>query len=483
MSRRRLRWALKLLVPAFLVFVAFETAHAVVLRVPADHPTIQAAIEAAAAGDEIIVAPGTYREAIDFLGKGVAVRSSTGPLVTVIDGSGSTGSVVRCVSGEGSETILEGFTITGGSALEGGGMFNSGASPTVIGCIFIGNHASDRGGGMYNRQGSPTVTGTIFWQNDAVEMGGGMFNTEASPTISDSLFTGNSANKGGGMRNYIDSDPIVTNSTFSYNDAGEEGGGMDNRKNSKPIVTGCLFIGNTALSGGGGMHNYVGNAIPTGNPTIINSLFVGNSAPEGGGMRNNDLDPVIINSNIIFNDGPGVSSRQGSRPLIINSIVWGNTGGSFSGATAMLSRVSYSDIEGGFPGLGNVDVDPGFVSPAGADGDPNTLDDNRYQLTSGSPLVDAGDNEAPDLPAVDLDGKPRISGGTVDIGAYEAGAPATPVPTLSIPVLFVALPALICGFLILRNRARGRHATREVGGERGASEYRRRLHHGHHRSR
>jgi hypothetical protein len=94
------------------------------LHVPGDHATIQAAIDASAAGDEVMVAPGIDSERIDFLGKGVAVRSSGGADATSIDGSGSVGSVVRCLSGEGPDTVLEGFTITGGSSVENGGMHN-----------------------------------------------------------------------------------------------------------------------------------------------------------------------------------------------------------------------------------------------------------------------------------------------------------------------------------------------------------------------
>jgi hypothetical protein len=230
---------------------------------------------------------------------------------------------------------------------------------------------------------------------------------------------------------------------------------MDNRKNSNPLVTSCMFIGNTAGSGGGGMHNYVGNAVSTGNPTIVGSLFAGNTAPEGSGMRNNDPDPTIVNTNIIFNNGPGISSRQGSSPIIVNSIVWGNTAGSFTGETAASSVVSYSDIEGGFPGSGNLDVDPGFVSANGADGDPGTLHDNLYHLTTSSPLVDAGDNGAPGLPAVDLNGNPRISGSTVDVGAYEVTALPQSVPLLSRSgcALLVASTALIAGS-VLRDRRR-----------------------------
>jgi hypothetical protein len=187
---------------------------------------------------------------------------------------------------------------------------------------------------------------------------------------------------------------------------------MDNRKNSNAVVTGCVFEGNTAGSGGGGMHNYVGRAEATGNPIIINCLFFGNSAPTGAGMRNNDPDPTIINTTIAYNYGSGISSRNGSAPIIENSIVWGNSGGSFSGASSRSSIVSYSDIEGGFAGIGNLNVDPLFFSPAG----------NDYHLTAGSPLINAGNNNVPDLPSTDLEGNQRIIGSTVDMGAYESDA-------------------------------------------------------------
>ena len=101
------------------------------IHVPGDFTTIQAAIDAAVSGaDEVVVAPGTYIEAIDFVGKAITVRSSGGPDVTTIDGNGAP-HVVQCITGEGLDTILDGFTITGGNAVLGGGTFNDASSPTV----------------------------------------------------------------------------------------------------------------------------------------------------------------------------------------------------------------------------------------------------------------------------------------------------------------------------------------------------------------
>ncbi len=90
---------------------------------------IQDGIDAADDGNEIIVAPGTYNETIDFLGKAITLRSSGGRDVTTIDGNGAF-HVVQCVNFEGPNTILDGFTVTGGDATgtfpddTGGGMNN-----------------------------------------------------------------------------------------------------------------------------------------------------------------------------------------------------------------------------------------------------------------------------------------------------------------------------------------------------------------------
>lgn len=111
-------------------------------NVPADFPAIQTAVANAAAGDTGLVAPGTYVENIDFLGKAITLQRSGGSDVTTIDGSGCTTgstscSVVTCTSGEGAATVLDGLTITGGGPgtldgqWRGGGMFNHGSSPTV----------------------------------------------------------------------------------------------------------------------------------------------------------------------------------------------------------------------------------------------------------------------------------------------------------------------------------------------------------------
>ena len=155
MNKRRS--AVAVLVSAAVVHVA----NADIINVPGDQPTIQAAIDAAADTDEIVVAEGTYFEAIDFIGKAITVRSSNGAEVTFID-TQQNGSVVTCDTGEGPDTVLDGFTITGGANVAGGGMNNSNSSPTVTNCTFSGNSDTDDGGEMYNSFSSPAVTNCAF---------------------------------------------------------------------------------------------------------------------------------------------------------------------------------------------------------------------------------------------------------------------------------------------------------------------------------
>src|SRR5207302_4829465 len=120
-----------------------HAARAATINVPADQPTIQAAINIASNGDKVLVAPGTYYENINFMGKAITVTTSGGPSVTTING-GAAGSVVTFTSNEGTNSVLSGFTITNG--LGGGDRNNTAggitiysASPTIKGNVITNN--------------------------------------------------------------------------------------------------------------------------------------------------------------------------------------------------------------------------------------------------------------------------------------------------------------------------------------------------------
>jgi len=208
--------------------------------------------------------------------------------------------------------------------------------------------------------------------------GGGMCNKQGSPSVTECVFSRNSACFGGAMSNWSNSNPWVKNCTFRKN-TGSFAAGIHN-DNSSPTLVNCAIINNEADEHSGGMYNDNRSA-----PTLTNCTFSGNSAWHCGGAMYNDNSKPTLKNCILWNDGP--SEVDGDAPV-----------------------VTYSDIQGGWPGEGNVDTDPLFVDPAS----------NHFYLLGDSPCINAGDPDyAVEPDETDLDGRPRVIGGRIDMGAYE----------------------------------------------------------------
>ena len=117
---------------AIAIVLFAKAALADTLNVPANIDTIQAAINAAEDGDKVVIAPGSYQEAIDLLGKAITVRRSGGPKVTIITaGIGNT--AVFCDSKEDSGTVLQDLTV----AKSGGGPFPEEQEAMLILCSHL----------------------------------------------------------------------------------------------------------------------------------------------------------------------------------------------------------------------------------------------------------------------------------------------------------------------------------------------------------
>lgn len=153
----------------------------VIHRVQSGLNSIQSTIDQANDGDEIIVAPGIYREQIDLLGKSIVIRSESGAEHTLIDasflpGNSSCRTVVTMRSGEGPETRLIGFTIAGGGGTSmnrrgreqvcGGGLLLVGSSPIIQGCLILNNEA-DEGGACFIQEGTPVFKDCWFYLNES----------------------------------------------------------------------------------------------------------------------------------------------------------------------------------------------------------------------------------------------------------------------------------------------------------------------------
>ncbi len=169
-------------------------------------------------------------------------------------------------------------------------------------------------------------------------------------------------------------------------------------------------------------------------PTIINNTISGNSASRGGGVYcyagspdilNNVINansngvyclygsPALVGNTITGNSGSGFSCGYGFNPTISNTIVWAN-GGSEITATYCYPTVDHSDVQGGYPGTGNINADPLFIDAGGGD----------FRLSCNSPAVSAGTNSPSGvpLPSFDQSGLDRrVIGSTIDIGADEVG--------------------------------------------------------------
>jgi hypothetical protein len=201
--------------------------------VPDDSYTIQEAIDAATDGDEIIVRHGTYPEHINFLGKKITVRSEHGPFRTTISGDPEVVENIAIVTfwkSEGADSMLDGFTITNGIGVFGGGISCNASEPKISNCIITGN-TGGFGGGLFlfdspGGNAAATIINCLIIDNKSMAggAGGGVYCGYTAPTIINSTISDNSADAtgdgGGGIRSSVYASPTVFNTILWGNTAG-----------------------------------------------------------------------------------------------------------------------------------------------------------------------------------------------------------------------------------------------------------------------
>jgi hypothetical protein len=318
----------------FCALVSFNSdSFATTINVPAQHATIQAAVNASADSDTVLVQPGTYFENINFRGKNIVLTSLFYQInnysyiqTTIIDGSNpvfpDSASCVIFSNHEDSTTVLQGFTLTGGTGTK---------------------WQDEHGAGRFRE-------------------GGGILVAYSSPVIQFNIISGNNAVTGG----------VVST-----------GGGGIRIGDSYVRFNNNVVINNTGRYGAGIVLNYTGGEYKN-NLICKNFGSLDFGAGSGIWLNGSFHREILIENNTIASNSsnsgtPGVYSFGGARGTLRNNIIWGNHGGNTSQITGSLLVVSYCDVQGGWNGAGNMNIDPEF-------------DSTNYYLKNTSPAIDKGDS-------------------------------------------------------------------------------------------
>jgi predicted outer membrane repeat protein len=310
----------------------------------------------------------------------------------------------------------------------GGGLSNGGINTTLTNVVFTNNRSTANGAGAGNNttyaeeaSGSLVLKDVTFAENFSESGNGGGLYVGGLATLTDVAFTHNHAgNIGGGMAVQGETDLVTLTRVSFKNNYGPSGGGGLGSWSGKVVVRDSVFTGNSA-TGAGAIYSYPGGGIWTlSNVTITNNA----SSSSGGGIVTSSpttLENVTLVNNSTSGYGGGILAFA---PMTIrNSIIWGNTAGCYAETTENICTstmfncsfptVTYSDVQKGYAGTGNLNVDPLLLPLGDYDGTIQTM-----ALQPGSPAIDAGNDAL--CAATDARGVPRPQGAHCDMGAYEA---------------------------------------------------------------
>ncbi|MDH4239572.1 MAG: right-handed parallel beta-helix repeat-containing protein [Phycisphaerae bacterium] len=320
----------------------------------------------------------------------------------------------------------------------GGAIYSEESRPSLTNCTFRNNKCGGNGGAIFLNGGNSNIGNCIFDENVTYGFGGGMCIGDGLATLTNCNFTNNRASDGGGLYSNFRNSLTLKKCKFIGNSAGsggaiENSGAWYNEPNSTTLIADCVFTVNSAYLGGG-----IYNGWNRKNLTVFNCVFAGNGASSaGGGIYNYGCEQILSNCTFAGNSAPEGDAlacdlywQQSPSNLQITNCIFRDGENGILNSEDSIVTITYSDVEGGWPGEGNIDaaplfVEPGFWDPNGTPTDMNDdfWVDGDYHLLDGSPCIDAGDNTAvPTTVTTDIDGKPRILNGIVDMGAYESQA-------------------------------------------------------------
>ena len=362
------------------------------------------------------------------------------------------------------QTTIEDSVFQNNTAVLGGGaLYLSGKSANIAGNIFTGNSSTglnSTGGAVYATisGGTLTLNENTFSDNFSVGWGAGIYATDTGPIVlTGNTFSSNVAGgEGGGA--YLSADfggsLNLSGNTFTGNSGSSAGGALLSSLTGAATIFGNIFKNNIAStsseSDGGGVKVFSWNSVK-----MINNLFAGNRTSQRGAGAMISIysnQNQITNNTFVGNNSTGAYGQAGSQGggmyvitdrneavlNIYNNIFWGNTAAApgNSGADAYIDADGLNDGWGSFINLynndfSNIAILAGDRLSQGGNINGNPMLDLEYRLTVGSPCMDTGNNSAPELPATDLWGDPRVQAGIVDMGAYEWGPTGSLQVTIS----------------------------------------------------
>ena len=307
---------------------------------------------------------------------------------------------------------------------------------TVQHCIIeyargTGGYPEVRGGAIYLNRSSITVADNelrfCYSRNsNSNGAGGGVCSVESSPTIVRNFIHDNNVDSGGGVLCIEYGTALIADNLIVDNVAGYAGGGIYCGARSSPLIERNVIMRNRAGGwGGGGINFWTAYIFYQTFATARDNIIAENTATtDGGGVYARYDKTVLYNNTIAGNSarrGGGIYAlNQGSSPPeVANCILWNNSAGQgpqvfLEASTGSTIGVRFSDVQGGYPGPGNIPDDPRFVGGTPYD----------YHLQADSPCKDAGDPAfVPASGETDIDGQPRVVCEGVDVGADEVVTP------------------------------------------------------------
>ena len=328
----------------------------------------------------------------------------------------------------------------------GGGIFSHSTDVRISNCLIKENLAEVFGGGIrIFLSGKPIIKGNIIDSNIGVQMGGGIeCSNSPTPIIKNNIITHNISQSGGGIfisRGHVYNNVIMFNEAKDESMTSGSGGGItvSNGSLTDTIIEYNKISNNKAIFSGGGISSYGalyrynkifnnevvggGQLVTRGGGIIINSFssktiitnsIISNnySRDHGGGIGiGKDVEVDLINCTLSQNKsrlGMGISIFYVDYILYVyNSILFdSSTSEIYYSDNAPV--IEYSNVKGGWPGIGNINNNPCFVEAA----------ENDCHILYHSPCRDVGSN-AYINGDYDYENDPRISNTIVDMGADE----------------------------------------------------------------